>query len=41
MGVSRGVPMPHGIGDWTFPFGFERVFFYSSLNRTVEEIRRG
>jgi hypothetical protein len=38
--VSRGVPMPRGIGGWTFPFGFERVFFYAGLDQAVEEIRK-
>jgi hypothetical protein len=38
--VVRGVPMPHGIGEWSFPFGFDRVFFFSTLSNSVEEIRR-
>jgi hypothetical protein len=38
--VSRGVQMPHGISEWTFPFDFERVFFYATLDQTVEEIRK-
>ena len=39
--VSRGIPMPHGVSGWSFPFDFEHVFFYSSLSQAVEEIRRG
>ena len=39
MEVSRGVPMPACISDWTFSFGFEHVFFHSSLDEAVEEIR--
>lgn len=38
--VSGGVYMPSNIGDWSFSFDFERVFFYASLNSRVEEIRR-
>lgn len=38
--VARGVPMPHGISEWTFPFAFDRIFFFSSLDNKVEEIRR-
>jgi len=34
-------PMPHGIGEWAFPSGFDRVFFYAAQNDSVEEIRRG
>jgi hypothetical protein len=36
--VSRGVHMPHGIGDLRFPFGFDRVLFYSALSNKVEDI---
>lgn len=38
--VSRGVPIPHGLTELTFPFEFDRVFFFSSLSGNVEEIRR-
>lgn len=38
--VSRGVPMPHGFAEWTFPFEFDRVFFFSGLSGKVEEIRK-
>jgi hypothetical protein len=38
--VSRGVEIPHGICEWSFPFKFERVLFYASLGSGVEEIRR-
>jgi hypothetical protein len=39
-GVSRGVHMPYGISEWSFPFDFDRVFFFASLSGSVEEIRR-
>jgi hypothetical protein len=35
--VSRSIEMPHGIGEWSFPFDFDRVFFFSSLSNRVEE----
>jgi hypothetical protein len=38
-GVSRGVEMPHGISEWSFPFNFDRVFFFASLTGSVVEIR--
>jgi hypothetical protein len=38
--VSRSVPMPYGIGEWTFPFDFERVFFFSCLDNEVVEVQR-
>jgi hypothetical protein len=38
--VPRGVPMPHGIREWSYPFGFDRVFFFSSLSVCIEEIHR-
>jgi hypothetical protein len=38
--MTRGVPMPHGIADWAFPSGFDRVFFYAAQNDCVEELRR-
>jgi hypothetical protein len=37
--VSRGVPIPYCFAEWTFPFEFDRVFFFSSLDNKVEEIR--
>lgn len=40
VGVSRGVHMPYGISEWSFPFDFDRVFFFASLSGSVEEIRR-
>jgi hypothetical protein len=44
--VSRSVPIPHGIEDWKFPFGFDRVFWFASLGNKVvgnqaDRIRRG
>jgi len=38
--VSRSVPMPHGIREWSCPFGFDRVFFFASSSACVEEIQR-
>jgi hypothetical protein len=38
--VSHGVPMPHGVGDLRFPFGFDRVLFYSALSGRAEDIYR-
>ena len=39
--VTRGVPMPHGIGEWSFASSFDRMLFYSAMSESVEEIRRG
>ena len=38
--VSRGVPLPCSLGEWKYPFDFERVFFFSCLDNEVGEIRR-
>ena len=38
--VARSVPMPHGIREWCYPFGFDRVFFFASSSVCVEEIHR-
>jgi hypothetical protein len=38
--VSRGVPMPHGIGGRAFPSEFDRVFFFSALSKEVAAIRK-
>ena len=35
--VSRSVPIPFGIEEWRFPFEFDRVFWFASL----EKRRRG
>ena len=40
MEVARGVPITHGMDGWTFPFDFDRVFFFASLDSAVVEIRR-
>jgi hypothetical protein len=40
MEISRGVPMVHGIEEWTFPFDFDRVFFFAGLDSQVVEVRR-
>jgi hypothetical protein len=35
--VARSVPIPAGIEQWEFPFDFDRVFWFASLeNRVVE-----
>ena len=38
--VSRSVPIPHGIEEWKFPFQFDRVFWFASLENKVVEIQR-
>lgn len=38
--VSRSVPMPYGIREWSCPSGFDRVFFFSSSSQCVEEIQK-
>jgi hypothetical protein len=38
--VVRSVPMPDGIREWSFPSGFDRVFFFVSSSQCVEEIQR-
>jgi hypothetical protein len=38
--VSRGVPIPYGIEEWKFAFGFEKVLFFSQLSGAVVEIQR-
>jgi hypothetical protein len=39
-GVARGVAMPHCISEWSFPFEFDRLLFYASLDGSVEEIHK-
>jgi hypothetical protein len=38
--VSRSVPIPLGIEEWKFPFEFDRVFWFASLENGVLEIQR-
>jgi len=38
--VARSVEIPHGINEWGFPFGFDRVFWLSFLGPEFVEIRR-
>ena len=38
--VSRSMPIPHGIEEWAFPFEFDRVFWFDSLEGRMTEIRR-
>jgi hypothetical protein len=37
--VSRSVPIPFGIEEWRFPFEFDRVFWFASLENEVVEIQ--
>jgi hypothetical protein len=39
--VARSMPIPHDIGNWHIPFTFDRVFWFTSLERQFAEIRRG
>jgi hypothetical protein len=35
--VSRGMPIPHGVEEWRFSSGFDRIFWFACLeNRFVE-----
>ncbi len=38
--ISRGMPIPHGIGEWRFDFDFDRVFWFVCLGSEFVEIRR-
>jgi hypothetical protein len=38
--VARSMPIPFGIEEWEFPFDFDRVFWFTSLERAVVEIKR-
>ncbi len=38
--VARSVPIPAGIGEWKFPFDFDRVFWFACLENRVVEFRR-
>jgi len=38
--VSRSVPIPFGIEEWRFPFEFDRVFWFASLENKVVDIHR-
>jgi hypothetical protein len=38
--VARSVEVPHGISEWRFPFGFDRVFWLSFLGNELAEIHR-
>jgi hypothetical protein len=37
--VSRSMPIPYGIEEWRFSFGFERVFWFASLEGQLVELR--
>lgn len=38
--VPRSMSIPYGIEQWKFPFGFDRVFWFTSLERRFVEIQR-
>jgi hypothetical protein len=38
--VARSVPIPYGIEEWRFPFHFDRVFWFGSLENRVVEIQQ-
>jgi hypothetical protein len=38
--VSRSMPIPHGIEDWVFESGFDRIFWYVCLGDQFVEIRK-
>jgi hypothetical protein len=38
--VARSMPIPHGTQEWAIPFLFDRVFWFTSLERTFIEIQR-
>jgi hypothetical protein len=38
--VARSMMIPHGIQTWKFPFRFDRVFWFTALERQYEEIQR-
>jgi hypothetical protein len=39
--VARSMSIPFGIEEWEFQFDFDRVFWFTSLEREVVEIKRG
>jgi hypothetical protein len=38
--VPRSMPIPYGVENWKFPFDFDRVFWFASLERKFVEIGR-
>lgn len=38
--VARSMMIPHGIETWKFPFRFDRVFWFTFLERQFVEIQR-
>jgi hypothetical protein len=38
--VSRSIPIPYGIENWRFEFGFDRVFWFACLENRFVEIKR-
>jgi len=37
--VARSVPIPAGIGEWYFPFDFDRVFWFACLENKIVELQ--
>jgi hypothetical protein len=40
MTVARSMPIPRGIDAWPIPFQFDRVFWFTSLDRQFVEIQK-
>jgi hypothetical protein len=40
VGVSRSMMIPHGIETWTFPFRFDRVFWFTALEGRFAKVQR-
>ena len=38
--VERSMSIPHGIEEWRFPFQFDRVFWFTCLEKRFAEIQR-
>jgi hypothetical protein len=38
--VSRSVPIPYRIDEWRFPFDFEKVLWFTFLEKQIIEIQR-
>jgi len=39
--IARSMSIPHGIEEWRIPFTFDRVFWFTALDKQFAEIRRG
>lgn len=38
--VPRSMPIPRGVEEWRFPFGFDRVFWFTTFENQFIEIQR-